>query len=106
MNKGKERIKVRNREKLREEIDNIDDALVNLLAKRMKIAKKIGTMKVKEKMPIYDNKREEDIYRRVIIQAKKKNISERMIRAIYEEIITASREVQRGKNHESFKKNQ
>lgn len=90
-------------EKLRKEINEIDSTIVDLLAKRMKTVQAMGAVKLKEKIPIYDAKREEEIHQQAMMQARKRNISEEMIREIYEKIITTSKEAQ---NHESFKKNQ
>jgi chorismate mutase len=41
----------------RKEIDNIDDQVINLLAKRLTIIKKIGKYKKENQLPPLDNKR-------------------------------------------------
>lgn len=45
----------------RKQIDEIDESIVVLLAKRMKIVKKIGRLKKKENLPALDQKRWQEI---------------------------------------------
>ncbi len=47
--------------KLRKEIDEIDTSLMSLLDKRAHVAKAIGRAKFREKLPILNKKREEEI---------------------------------------------
>ena len=44
-------------ESLRKQIDGIDESIVNLLAKRMKVVKKIGQLKKKSNIPVLDKSR-------------------------------------------------
>lgn len=46
---------------LREKIDEIDDKLLILLKERLEVSKKIGEIKKKNNMPIYDPVREQEI---------------------------------------------
>lgn len=46
---------------LRKKIDEIDDKLLILLKERLEISKKIGEIKKKNNMPIYDPVREQEI---------------------------------------------
>ncbi len=45
---------------LRKEIDEIDDHILDLIAKRQEVVKKIGTYKKNNNLPIVDNKREQE----------------------------------------------
>ncbi len=56
-----------NLSKLREEINNIDKEMANLFEKRMGIAKEVAQFKIKNSMPVFDEKRE--------IQVIEKNLS-------------------------------
>lgn len=42
---------------LRKQIDEIDESIINLLAKRMKIVKKVGLLKKKQNIPAFDSVR-------------------------------------------------
>lgn len=46
---------------LRKKIDEIDDELLRLLKDRLEVSKKIGEIKKKNNMPIYDPVREQEI---------------------------------------------
>lgn len=46
---------------LRKKIDEIDDKLLILLKERLEVSKKIGEIKKKNNMPIYDPVREQEI---------------------------------------------
>lgn len=48
-------------ENLRKQIDEIDNSIVILLAKRMEIVKKVGKLKKKSNLPLLDNKRWKEI---------------------------------------------
>ena len=48
-------------EGLRKQIDEIDNSIVILLAKRMEIVKKVGKLKKKSNLPLLDNKRWKEI---------------------------------------------
>ena len=58
-------------ELMRKKIDEIDDKLLALFKKRLKVSKKIGLLKKKNKMEIFDPQREEEI-----IDSCTQNISE------------------------------
>ncbi len=44
-------------ESLRKQIDEIDSLIVDLLAKRMRMVKKVGQLKKKNNMPVLDESR-------------------------------------------------
>ena len=48
-------------ELMRKKIDEIDDKLLALFKERLKVSKKIGLLKKKYKMEIFDPQREEEI---------------------------------------------
>ena len=58
-------------ELMRKKIDEIDDKLLALFKERLKVSKKIGLLKKKYKMEIFDPQREEEI-----IDSSTQNISE------------------------------
>ncbi len=82
-----------NLDKLREEIDSIDDKVLKLLEKRMQIVKSVGELKHKSGGSIYRPEREIEILQRLKSQ-KRGVISDEAIEAIYLEIFAASRNLE------------
>ncbi|MDA3967238.1 chorismate mutase [Helicobacter sp. WB40] len=77
----------------REEIDNIDDKILELLDKRMEIVKRIGKTKTTNNIPIYHPKREQEIINR--LSAKNPNfLTKSAIEAIYLEVFAVSRNLE------------
>ena len=81
-------------ERLRKEIDSIDNKIVELLSKRKGIVKKIAGIKKQENKPVIDNKREQEIINRLKKLSKEKGLDENFIESIYETIINYSRNEQ------------
>lgn len=79
-------------ERLRKEIDNIDNEIVELLNKRGEIVIKVGRLKNELKLEIKQPIREKRLVER--IEAKSKNYNKKDIQAIWKEIIKASRKLQ------------
>lgn len=83
-----------NLNQLRQQIDQIDQHLLKLLNKRLKLAQKIGETKKIAQQPIFDPAREALLLK----QLHDKNrgpLSSRTLAAIYREILAASRSVQK-----------
>lgn len=80
-------------EEWREEIDLIDDEIIKLINQRVRIVKKIGTLKAKAGLAIVDSEREENVLRKVSL---KNNgvLSNRSITRIYRKILHESRSIQ------------
>lgn len=53
-------------DRLRSEIHEIDDAIVELLRQRCRMALKIGVEKAKRSLPMHDRAREEDVMSRIL----------------------------------------
>jgi monofunctional chorismate mutase len=73
-------------EKLRKEIDLIDERILELLRKRMRISAEIGRMKREKGIPIYDERREAEVLERAGIFSN-----------VFKEIVTMSKSVQERK---------
>lgn len=67
-------------EKLRGEVDKIDDEIVSLLDKRLLLGKKIVDAKKDKNLPIEDLEREEEIVSRMV---KKSKVDEALLNEIY-----------------------
>jgi len=74
-------------DKLRKEIDGIDDELLSALERRASVVQKVGA--VKGKAPAYRPERESEILRRISSSAK--NLAPERAVAIFREIISACR---------------
>ena len=71
---------------LRKEIDLIDSEIVNLIAKRIEIVKKVGQFKKENNIPVVDNSRFEKVLNKVGELAEKNNISKKFMQDIYNKI--------------------
>jgi chorismate mutase/prephenate dehydratase len=74
---------------LRQEIDEIDKALLELLNKRAKIALKIGEIKRAKGLPFYDTVREKNIINN-LIKFNKGPLPEEIIKTLFREILSAT----------------
>jgi chorismate mutase len=75
-------------------IDEIDRQLVELLNRRTLIVEDIGRAKSSAGMPIYEPKREDDVYRNVLSQ-NGGPLTAGALRRIYERIIDEMRSLQK-----------
>jgi chorismate mutase/prephenate dehydratase len=74
-------------------IDAIDNDLLELLNKRMELAREVGRIKASNGLTLFDPSREELIFRR-LTDANRGPISDESLRSIYREIFAASRLLQ------------
>ncbi|WP_438525095.1 chorismate mutase [Cetobacterium sp.] len=77
--------------KLREEIDNIDEQIIELVLKRMKVVHEVGVTKSKDNTRIYVPEREISIYNRL---SNISGISSEDIAHFYTEIISFCRKLE------------
>lgn len=73
-------------ETLRTQIDLIDDQIMGLLGKRMRIVDDIGSLKKKNNVAILQVKRWNEIMERMIIEGKQNHLSEAFVLDIYKAI--------------------
>lgn len=78
----------------RSEIDGIDRRLVALLNERGRVVERIGETKQNVALPVYEPKREDEVYAN-IVSANEGPISHEAIRRIFERIIDEMRTLQR-----------
>jgi len=81
-------------EALRKEIDKLDAEIINLLKKRVDLAKAISEIKKEEGHPLYDPLREEKVLKRIKKLALKKDLSLNEITWIYRKIISLCRKAE------------
>lgn len=84
----------------RESIDNIDAALVFMLAERFKITKAVGTYKAQHNLPAADGSREQAQVERLRSLARSANLdpefSEKFLRFIIDEVIRHHEHIAKG----------
>lgn len=80
-------------EKLRAEIDDIDEALIRLLNRRARTAIKVGMLKRAAKLPLCDVDRERDVLIKVC-QANAGPLDDEAITKLFRRIIRESRLVE------------
>ena len=68
---------------LRKQIDKIDESIVNLLAKRMRVVKKVGQYKKLKKLPPLDPARWQQVLNTKIKKAKSLGLDSEMVKKIY-----------------------
>ena len=79
---------------LRQQIDQLDEEMIQLLTKRMGISKEVGKLKEELQIPVEDRGREEEIIHRLTQQAGR-NLSEEQLIRIFTAVFKSSKQVQR-----------
>lgn len=80
--------------KLRDEIDDIDKQIVELIEKRMKASVKVGELKKENNIPVFDAEREKELIEEKIKLLKNKDLSNLII-TIYNDIMSVSKSLQK-----------
>lgn len=70
-------------ENFRDQIDKIDNKLLNTLAERENIVRKIGEYKKKCNIPPFDEKRWQEVIDSKLSKARSLNISEEFVEKLY-----------------------
>ena len=87
---------------LRKQIDQINDELLELLAKRMRVTCEIGQFKKEHKMPVIQQNRYNDLMERLVKNGEVLGLSEDFVRsilvAIHEESVRQQLEIVNGKD--------
>tara|TARA_Y100000310_G_scaffold78920_1_gene75601 strand:- start:547 stop:807 length:261 start_codon:yes stop_codon:yes gene_type:complete len=79
---------------IRKEIDRLDDELLGVLIKRLKLGKEIGEVKREIGRVVADEAREKEIFQRLIKNAGSKMAKEDVIE-IFSKILEISRKIQK-----------
>jgi chorismate mutase len=81
-------------QRLRSQIDDIDDKILLVLYERVKICKAIGLEKKTQNMPIKDSCRENEVYIRIREKAAQLDLDLDQIKAVFREIVNMCSAVQ------------
>lgn len=79
---------------LREEIEAVDAALIDTIARRMALAKEIRAVKQRAGQPVLDPAREAAVVSRASSRARAAGLPEDEIRALYWKLMAVARRVQ------------
>lgn len=79
---------------LRGEIEAVDAALIDALARRMSLAREIRAVKQRAGQPVLDPAREAAVVSRASIRAREAGLPEDEVRALYWKIMALARRVQ------------
>ncbi len=79
---------------LRKRIDELDDQILQSLSERAEICQSIGFVKEKNRLPIQDSPRENDVYAHIRERAAKLGLDPSHIEAIYRQIVIMCSAVQ------------
>jgi chorismate mutase len=78
----------------REEIERVDNQIVSLLSKRVELARQTGALKRNHGLPILDPRREAQVIRRAVANARAAGLAEEPVREIFWHILGLSRRAQ------------
>lgn len=81
-------------ENLREEIDDIDNKMIELLGERMHRVAEIGKIKKMNEIEIYHPDREISLIQNLLARSTVTGLDEKLILSIWNEIMKVSRQVQ------------
>jgi len=82
-------------DRLRKEIDSVDSQILKLIAKRMKISKKIGAWKKKNSMKVVDLQRERKVLDKISQKARRLRVDSHLSRKLFKLIMIESRKQQK-----------
>ena len=81
-------------ERLREQIDALDEELLNILAKRINVVREIGKYKKARSIPPLDEKRWQEVLKSKLSKAHSWNVSETLVESLYNLIHEHSLEIE------------
>jgi len=79
---------------LRKKIDDIDEAIISLLKKRMEVSKKVGELKAELHIPVEDKIREKEIILR-LGELADGNLKEEQLLRIFSAVFKSSKQIQK-----------
>ena len=85
---------IRELERYRIRIDDVDRRIVKLLNERTRVVEEIGKVKREARLPIYEPKREDQVFRNVT-ESNQGPLTPEALKRVFERIIDEMRTVQR-----------
>lgn len=81
-------------EKIRKQIDRIDLVIITALAERMSLMPDLGEYKKERNIPVYQEKREEEIMKRLKKLAQEQNLDEGFVEEIFLSVFNEAKRIQ------------
>ena len=88
---------------VRKELNCYDNMIKNMLTLRMSLIPIVADIKIKNNMPFFQGKREEEIYKNIEIFANKNGIDSNLVKEIYKLIIANAIKIEEGVAEDSTK---
>ncbi len=79
---------------LRKLIDEIDNQLLDLIKSRIDVVVEIGSVKKDNNAEVVDEKREEEIYKRLVAKAEEKGIKPEIVKKVWKSLLEISYEIE------------
>ena len=79
---------------VRRELNMYDEAIKNLITLRMSLIPIVADIKIKNDLPLFQGKREEEIYNKIEIFAKENGVSAQLVKDIYKLIIANALQIE------------
>ena len=83
-----------NLDTLRQQIDVIDEELLTLLARRVRVAKQIGDKKRAQALPIEDREREHALLQRIRAAAEVQHLDPDSVEAVWKILLQHAKDIQ------------
>jgi len=80
--------------KLRKEIDRNDEVIITALAQRMSMMPEFADFKIKNNVPIFEEKREQEIMTKLKQQAQDSGLSDDFVEEIFLSIFNEAKRIQ------------
>lgn len=80
---------------IRKHIDRVDMALIAILAERMSLIPEIAEHKKKHKIPIFQEKRDQEIMKRLLKIAKEHGLDEGFVEEVFLSVFNESKRIQK-----------
>ena len=90
-------------DEVRKELNHYDNMIKNMLNLRMALIPIVADIKIKNNMPFFQGKREEEIYKNIEIFAEKNGIDSNLVKEIYQLIIANAIKLEEAISEDSTK---
>jgi len=82
---------------LRKQIDKLDEQILEVLAERFEVVKKIDLVKKRQDFPVFDFTREKHLFKRIEGISQKLHLNKKFTKTLFGLIITESKRLQENK---------
>lgn len=79
---------------VRKELNKYDDAIKNLITLRLSLIPIVADIKIKNNLPLFQGKRENEIYKKIEAFAQENGVKEKLVKDIYKLIIENALEIE------------